>query len=142
MNADITFIALTIVDTIGMIIIFCGLCSERLRTFPMWHKVGMILIIVGMLDQICRNVSFFMTGISPSDAALPIWAFKDIGVDLIAMTYAVIALERFIDSNKTPPPPPKAVRKPNETSTNKTTTSVRQRKPRNSNPAVSSKRSG
>jgi hypothetical protein len=127
MNADITFIALTIVDTIGMIIIFCGLCSERLRTFPIWHKVGMILIIVGMLDQICRNVSFFMTGISPSDATLPIWAFKDIGVDLIAMTYAVIALERFIDSNKTPPP--KAVRKQNEPST-----SVRQRKPRNRTP--------
>jgi hypothetical protein len=132
---DYTFIALTVFDSIGAIIIFCGLCSDRLRAFPAWHKIGMMLIIIGLMSQLFRNITFFITGVSPADNELPLWTLKDYGIDIIAMQYAIMALERFIDSNKAQPktPTPRTRTKPNETSTNKPTTSVRKRSTSNSN---------
>ena len=135
MNHEIGFIALTFFNIIGSIVMFCGLCSERMRTFPAWHKFGMVLLIIGLLSQVFRNIIYLMTGVSPTDSSLPLWAFKDVGIDVIALQYAVIAIERIIDSNKpTPPTPSPRIRKySNETSTDKPTASVRKRSTSNSN---------
>jgi hypothetical protein len=97
MKADILFIALTFFNTLAVIIIFCGLCSERLRTFPSWHKVSMVLILAGLLSQIFRNITYLMTGESPSDATLPIWAFKDVGIDIIAFYYFTILVDNALN---------------------------------------------
>jgi hypothetical protein len=96
----------------------------------------MLFLIVGLFAQVFRNIIFIATGISPTDASLPLWAFKDMGIDLIAFQYAVMALERFVESKKPTPPTPPTPRtrtKPNETSTDKPTASVRKRSTSNSN---------
>jgi hypothetical protein len=116
MIADIGFIALTFFNTIAVVIIFCGLCSERLRTFPHWHKAAMLFIIVGLLSQVFRNITYLMTGISPADSTLPLWAFKDIGIDIIAFYYFVILVDKALHER---PVKPTVARKPRTTTVKK-----------------------
>lgn len=97
MIADVGFVALTFFDILASVILFCGLLSDRLRLYPYWHKIGLLLAVVGLLSQVFRNIIYLGTGVSPSDATLPLWACKDIGIDIIAFYYFSKAVERFID---------------------------------------------
>jgi ABC-type thiamin/hydroxymethylpyrimidine transport system permease subunit len=93
MMTDAGFLLLTITNIVASIIIFAGALSERMRLFPTWHKVGLIIAALGLVFQAGRNVQFLVTGISPSDADLPVWALKDIGISVVAFFYAYIAYE-------------------------------------------------
>lgn len=87
------FIALTIIDLAAAAIIFAGALSERMKLYPAWHKLGLILACFGLLAQGFRNILFIVTGTSPSDATLPFWAFKDLGIAIIAFYYLSRAIK-------------------------------------------------
>lgn len=81
------FILITIIDLTAAAIIFTGALSERMRLYPVWHKIGLIVAVVGLVAQAFRNLQFVFTGHSPSDADKPLWVLKDIGIAIIAYNY-------------------------------------------------------
>lgn len=91
MNAT-GFILITIMDLSAAAIIFTGALSERMRLYPVWHKVGLITAVVGLVCQSIRNLQFVFTGHSPSDADMPLWVLKDAGIAIIAYYYAYMAI--------------------------------------------------
>lgn len=100
MMADLGFLILTFVNIAAAGIIFAGALSERMRLYPTWHKVGLIVAALGLVFQAGRNVQFLVTGVSPSDADLPLWALKDIGIVLIAFYYAHHAWTQYKLTNQ------------------------------------------
>ena len=46
------FFLATVVDLTAAIIIFVGALSERMRLYPAWHKVGLIVAVVGLVCQV------------------------------------------------------------------------------------------
>jgi len=96
------FLLVTVLDVIGAIILFLGALSPRMRLYPAWHRIGLLAAVVGLFAQAGRNIEYMFTGISPSDADLPLWALKDLGIDIIAYTYAGLGVMRWLDSRKQP----------------------------------------
>lgn len=87
------FSFITFLDLSAAIIIFLGALSERMRLYPMWHKVGLIIAVVGLVDQAFRNLQFILTGYATPDNVAPLWAMKDVGLAIIAYTYLYIAIK-------------------------------------------------
>lgn len=105
------FLLITVLDVIGAIILFLGALSPRMRLYPSWHRIGLLAAVIGLFAQAGRNIEYMFTGVSPSDADLPLWALKDLGIDIIAYTYAGIGIMKWLDSRKQSEPPKKLVRK-------------------------------
>lgn len=85
------FVFVTIVDLLGVVIICAGLLRDSWRLYPSWHKAGLITAALGLFFQAGRNVEFLATGVSPSDADLPLWFLKDLGISTVAIGYATVA---------------------------------------------------
>jgi hypothetical protein len=86
------FAILTVIDLGGALIIFAGALGERMRLYPTWHKLGLMMASLGLAAQGVRNIQFMVTGISPTDADLPLWALKDLGIGTIAFFYLYLAV--------------------------------------------------
>ena len=84
---------MTVIDLTAAMIIFAGALSERMRLYPVWHKIGMLVAVVGLVAQGARNIQFIYTGISPSDIDLPLWALKDLGIAIVAYFYLAKAIQ-------------------------------------------------
>jgi hypothetical protein len=97
---EIGFLLLTIVNIGASLIIFAGALSERMRLYPTWHKVGLIVAALGLAAQAMRNVQFLVTGVSPLDTDIPLWALKDIGIALIAYCYLWLGIQAYLDKSK------------------------------------------
>lgn len=96
----IFFVVITIMDLSAAVIIFVGSLSERMRLYPTWHKVGLIIAVIGLISQSFRNVQYLYTGVSPSDVDVPLWVFKDAGIAIIAFTYLSIAIKKHFFGHK------------------------------------------
>lgn len=96
------FIVITIIDLSAAAIIFIGALSERMRLYPVWHKIGLITAVVGLVCQSIRNLQFVFTGHSPSDADMPLWVLKDVGIAIIAYYYAYMAISAHFSPKPTP----------------------------------------
>jgi len=107
----IFFTAVTVMDLSAAIIIFVGALSDRMRLYPTWHKVGLIVALLGLICQAFRNIQFLSTGISPSDADMPLWVLKDAGIATIAFTYLIYGIRHQFFGAKAAPRPPKKVAK-------------------------------
>jgi hypothetical protein len=93
---DYGFVILTVTNLAAAFIIYAGAMSDRMRTYPAWHKVGLILAATGLVFQAVRNIQFLVTGVSPSDADLPLWALKDIGISVVAFFYGWRGISSFL----------------------------------------------
>lgn len=100
---ELMFTLLTVADLAAALILFAGALSERMRLYPVWHKIGLIAAALGLAAQGIRNVQFLVTGISPNDADMPLWALKDIGISIIAFTYLYLGIKAYINSKKVSP---------------------------------------
>lgn len=90
---DIVFISIvTVFDIAGAVIIAAGMLRDKWRLFPVWHRVGLVFAAIGLTAQAGRNISFLITGVSAQDTDLPLWAFKDLAIATVAITYFVIAI--------------------------------------------------
>lgn len=97
------FVFITIVDLTAAIIIFLGALSDRMRLYPIWHKIGLIISVVGLVYQALHNIQFIATGHLHNEMNMPLWAMKDVGLAIIAYTYLYIAVKaKFL-----PKPSPK-----------------------------------
>lgn len=109
MNWEIIFfVAVTVMDLSAALIIFMGALSDRMRLYPTWHKVGLIVALIGLVAQGFRNIQYLSTGVSPSDSDMPIWVFKDAGISTIAFTYLIYGIRHKFFGK---PPAPKPIRK-------------------------------
>lgn len=97
------FFLATVIDLTAALIIFVGALSERMRLYPAWHKVGLIVAVVGLVCQAFRNIEFLTTGVSPHDSDLPLWILKDFGIAIIAYFYLYLGIKAKM--NKTPSKP-------------------------------------
>ena len=80
------------VDITAALIVFFGALSDRMRLYPVWHKLGLLVIMLGLIAQAGRNIQFLTTGVSPTDVDLPLWILKDVGVAIIAWYYLLRAI--------------------------------------------------
>lgn len=85
------FFVLTITNIAAACIIFVGALREKMRLYPAWHKLGLLVAALGLASQAFRNVQFLYTGISPSDSDMPLWVLKDAGISLVAFGYLYLA---------------------------------------------------
>jgi len=97
---ELGFLLLTIINIGATIILFAGALNERAMLYPKWHKVGLIVAALGLAFQAIRNIEFLVTGVSPSDADLPLWALKDLGIAIIAYFYLWLGIQAYLDKNK------------------------------------------
>lgn len=93
------FILVTLIDLSAAAIIFLGALSERMRLYPAWHKIGLMTAVVGLICQSFRNLQFITTGHSPSDADMPLWILKDMGIAIIAYFYLYLAIKARFSPN-------------------------------------------
>jgi hypothetical protein len=107
----IFFTTITVMDLAAALIIFAGALSDRMRLYPAWHKVGLIVAMLGLLVQAFRNIQFLSTGVSPSDADMPLWVLKDAGIATIAFTYLIYGVRHKFFAGAPAPRPPKKVAK-------------------------------
>lgn len=103
------FFIATIVDLTAAAIIFAGALSERMRLYPAWHKIGLIVAVIGLVCQAFRNIEFLYTGVSPHDSDLPLWILKDLGIAIIAYFYLYLGIKAKM--NKSAKPVRKKVKK-------------------------------
>jgi hypothetical protein len=92
MNEFSLMVFVTGIDITAAVIIFAGALSDRMRLYPVWHKLGLIILMVGLLAQAFRNIQFMVTGVSPTDIDFPLWALKDVGAAIIAWYYFLRAI--------------------------------------------------
>ena len=110
------FIFATVVDFVTAFWILGALFTDKLQKLPRWHLMGLSVGALGLLFQGMRNIQFLLTGVSPSDAELPIWFLKDIGYALIAFHSIWLILQGRLHLNNppekadTPAPAPAAIR--------------------------------
>lgn len=81
------FVLITLVDLIGAVIIGLSVVNPKLEHFSKCFKLGLVFAMLGLVGQALRNVLFLVTGNSPTDAELPLWALKDIGISLVATSW-------------------------------------------------------
>jgi hypothetical protein len=103
MSSTALFYLVTFIDLTAAVIIFCGALSERMRLYPAWHKVGLIVAVVGLVCQAFRNVQFIYTGVSPSDADAPLWILKDLGIAIIAYCYLYLGIKASMNKSTVKP---------------------------------------
>lgn len=84
---DILFYTVTFFDVIGAIIISMSMFHPALEHFSKGFKAGLVLSMLGLFSQAYRNIIYLATGVSPTDAELPFWALKDMGISLFAMSW-------------------------------------------------------
>jgi hypothetical protein len=87
-SSEFFIAAMLAIDSVGAVLIAKGLHdgAERYETMM---KVAFVICLLGLLGQAFRNSVFLLTGESPSDVDMPLWALKDIGIAL-----AFVALVR------------------------------------------------
>lgn len=91
MRDTLLYASVLIADIIGVAIIVMGLFREHQRLYPSWHKIGLIVMAIGMLAQGVECVHFFLTGSTATVFGLPMWAFKDYSVAIICGGYVWMA---------------------------------------------------
>lgn len=87
----IGFFVLTFTNITAACIIFAGALREKMRLYPTWHKIGLLVAALGLSAQAFRNIQFLMTGVSPLDTDMPLWALKDAGISIVAFGYLYLA---------------------------------------------------
>jgi hypothetical protein len=84
---DLLFITVTGFDLVGAGIIAMAMFSHSLQFYTKGLKLGLILCMLGLLSQAFRNIYYLYTGVSPTDAELPLWALKDMGISIFVMSW-------------------------------------------------------
>lgn len=98
---ELGFFALTIVDLTAAAIISAAALSPRMQLYPSWHKLGMLVACIGLIAQAYRNMVFLTTGQMQNDMNVPLWAFKDCGISLVAFGYAALGFRHYRANKKT-----------------------------------------
>jgi len=101
MRESLLYASVLIADIIGVAVIVLGLFREHQRFYPSWHKIGLIVMAVGMLAQGVECIHFLLTGSTATVFGMPMWAFKDYSVAIICGGYSWIAHQEFVASRKT-----------------------------------------
>lgn len=97
------FLIITFLDLTAATIIFLGALSERMRLYPVWHKVGLLTAVVGLVFQAFHNIQFIALGHLHNETDMPVWVMKDVGLAIIAYTYLYIAIKARLNKPKATP---------------------------------------
>ncbi len=95
---------ITVLDCLGAVICLLGALSPRMRLYPKWHTIGLFSCIVGLFAQVGINLEFLLANGSNPYVSLGLQPFKDIGIDVIAFTYAGRGILAWLDKDKSAAP--------------------------------------
>jgi hypothetical protein len=84
---ELLFIVVSGFDIVGAVILGMAVFHPNLEHFTKGFKLGLVLAMLGLLGQAFRNYVYLSTGMSPTDAEVPLWAFKDLGISVFAMSW-------------------------------------------------------
>jgi hypothetical protein len=91
---------ITVLNSLGAVICLLGALSPRMRLYPKWHTVGLFACIVGLFAQVGINLEFLLADGSNPYVSLGLQSFKDLGIDIIAFTYAGRGILSWLDKDK------------------------------------------
>jgi hypothetical protein len=77
------FALATSVDVLAAFILMIGMNVDHGKQYEGFHRLGKWVLAIGLIAQAGRNIQFIHTGHSPTDAELPLWMLKDLGVFLV-----------------------------------------------------------
>lgn len=89
----------TFIDVVAAVAIFISMDTDHARRYGKLNQIGRWTLSFGLLAQAGRNVEFLITGVSPTDADLPLWFLKDLGVFLI-VAYVLISKFKELKEKK------------------------------------------
>ena len=98
MRETLLYASVFVADIIGVAVIVMGLFREHQKLYPSWHKIGLIVMAIGMLGQGVECIHFFLSGETGTVFGLPIWAFKDYSVAIICGGYMWLAHTEFMQA--------------------------------------------
>jgi hypothetical protein len=76
----------------AMILVHMMIWDGKFKIAPAWHRFGLAFLAVGMIGQSVRSWVSIMTGVSPTDAEMPWWVFKDLGIFVLAVSWLVLGV--------------------------------------------------
>ena len=92
---QITLWITMICNPIAALIIIGALFSDRkMEVAPRWHRVGLMITATGLIGQTYRSMVALFTGFQPTDAEMPFWVFKDIGIVVLAFYYLYLFIKK------------------------------------------------
>ena len=115
-------IVLLCFDIISVLIILVGALSPRLSLYPVWHRIGLFLCMLGLLGQIGAIFEYFFTDNPRVFIEMPIAALKDIGIGVLGLTWAGRRFIAWLDKDEK-----KVVKKPRQRRTRNVNIPVKRR---------------
>ena len=83
-------------NPIAALIIIVALFSDRkMEVAPRWHRVGLMIVATGLIGQTYRSAIALFTGFQPTDAQMPFWVFKDVGITVLAFYYLYLFYKKI-----------------------------------------------
>ena len=74
-------------------LILCWALADGFFVGKHWTvKIAVMLMISGLVGQFARSYIALTTGIAPTDAQVPFWVLKDIGIIMYAVHYLLQVL--------------------------------------------------
>ena len=92
---NLFFLIITAVDLAAIACAIAISMQAKAHAMTKIIRIGIIVGAIGSLSQAGRNLQFMLTGTSPTDADLPLWAMKDIGLTIIIFGLYLIASGRM-----------------------------------------------
>lgn len=86
---DMLFHFNTWTNIMAIAFVFVGAAKPHIFAEDLLIRVGAMLAAFGLLGQVLRNFEYLLTGNSLSDAQLPLWMLKDLGLCLMILGYAM-----------------------------------------------------
>ncbi|PBI81385.1 Uncharacterised protein [Campylobacter jejuni] len=80
-------LALTVLDTSTVIIIFICALNARMLLLPVWYRAGLIAAALGFAAQNAMNLPYLLYGIEIDNNPLIFRAMKDVGIAMVASHY-------------------------------------------------------
>lgn len=75
-------------------ILMASFLSKRFRVWPNFHKVGISLVLIGVLAKSYNQTKYLFTGKYTSELEWPLQAFDNIGAWVIAVSYTILILRK------------------------------------------------
>ena len=92
---QITLWTTLIADPLAAIIIIAALLIDRqIEVVSKWQRVGLTITACGLIGQTYRSCYAIFMNYQPTDAEMPFWVFKDVGIVTLALYYAYLICKK------------------------------------------------
>ena len=89
---DIAIWITVILNLVGALFLIWALADGYFIGKHFTAKIAVALMIAGLIGQFARSYIALSTGVAPTDAQIPFWVLKDLGIITYGLYYALKCL--------------------------------------------------